>query len=94
MSQVDGPNDIAAAGATGTAVDMSTFESLDGAEKIAVQIARDSGRVTKETLMERAGVGKMKATETLKRIAEIGLLEWIGSSPHDPKQYYRTASKK
>ncbi len=44
--------------------------------------------------MERAGVGKTKATETLKRLAEIGLLEWVGSSPHDPKQYYRTASKK
>lgn len=72
----------------------STFKSLDGAEKIAVQIARDSGRVTKKTLMERTGVGKMKATETLKRLAEIGLLEWIGSSPHDPKHYYRTTSKK
>lgn len=44
--------------------------------------------------MERAGIGKMKANETLKRLAEIELLEWIGSSPHDPKQYYRTASKK
>ncbi len=93
-SQMDGPNGIAAAGATGTAVDVSTFKSLDGAEKIAVQIARDSGLVTKKALMERAGVGKTKATETLKSLAEIGLLEWVGSSPHDPKQYYRTASKK
>ena len=59
-----------------------------------MQIARDSGRVTKKTLLEQAGVGKMKATETLKRLAEIGLLEWVGSSPHDPKQRYRTASKK
>ena len=74
---------------------MSTsIKSLDGAEKVAVQIACDSGRVTKKTLMERAGVGKMKATETLKRLAEIGLLEWIESSPHDPKQYYRSACKK
>lgn len=94
MSQVDSPNDIAAAGATGTAVDVSAFKSLDGAEEVAVQITRDSGRVTKKMLMERAGAGKMKATETLKRLAEIGLFEWVGSSPHDPKQHYRTASKK
>lgn len=40
------------------------------------------------------GIEAAGATETLKRLAEIGLLEWIGSSPHDPKQYYRTASKK
>ena len=93
-SQVDGPNGIATTGATGTAVGVSTFKSLDGAEKIAVQIARDSGRVTKKALMERTEVGKTKATETLKRLAEIGFLEWVGSSPHDPKQYYRTASKK
>ena len=62
-SQVNSPNGIEAAGATGTAVDVSAFKSLDGTEKIAVQIARDSGRVTKKALMERAGVGKTKATE-------------------------------
>lgn len=42
--------------------------------------------------MEQAGVGKMKATETLKRLAECGLLEWVGSNPHDPRQYYRAGS--
>lgn len=54
-----------------------------------MKIAHKNGRVTKKALMERAGVGKTKATETLKRLAEIGLLEWIGASTNNPRQYYR-----
>ena len=40
-----------------------------------MQIAHDSGRMAKKELMEQTGVGKMKATETLKRLTEKGLLE-------------------
>lgn len=40
----------------------------------------------------KRGVGKMKAAETLKRLAEKGLLEWVGSNQHDPRQYYRAVA--
>lgn len=54
-----------------------------------MKIARKNGRVTKKALMERAGVGKTKATEALKTLASIGALEWVGASTNNPRQYYR-----
>lgn len=39
--------------------------------------------------MAEADVGKMKATETLKTLASIGVLEWVDASTNDPRQYYR-----
>ena len=39
--------------------------------------------------MAEAGVGKMRATETLKTLASKGVLEWAGASATDPHQYYR-----
>lgn len=54
-----------------------------------MKIAHKNGRVTKKALMERAGVGKTKATETLKTLASKGVLEWVGASTNDPRQHYR-----
>ena len=48
-----------------------------------------NGRVTKRELMAEAGIGKTKATETLKTLASKGMLEWVGASTNDPRQYYR-----
>lgn len=62
---------------------------FDAAESAAMEIARKNGRVTKRELMTEAGVGKMKATETLKTLASKGMLEWVGASTNDPRQYYR-----
>ncbi len=62
---------------------------FDLAEATAMRIARKNGRVTKRQLMEEADVGKMKATETLKMLADRGALEWVGTSTNDPRQYYR-----
>ena len=62
---------------------------FDAAESAAMEIARKNGRVTKRELMAEAGVGKMKATETLKTLASKGMLEWVGASTNDPRQYYR-----
>ena len=78
-------SDAAAVSSTGAA----SLEILSETKKVAMQIAHDSGRVARKELMEQTGVGKMKATETLKRLAERGLLEWVGSNQHDSRQYYR-----
>lgn len=39
--------------------------------------------------MAEAGIGKTKATETLKTLTSKGMLEWVGASTNDPRQYYR-----
>lgn len=66
-------------------------ESFNPTEAIAMKIARKNGRVTKRELVAEANVGKMKATETLKTLASKGVLEWVGASTNDPRQYYRPA---
>lgn len=45
-------------------------------------------------LMEQTGVGKIKATETLKCLAEKGLLEWVGSNQYDPRRCYRASCRR
>lgn len=62
---------------------------FDPAEAAAMEIAHKNGRVTKRELMTEAGIGKTKATETLKTLASKGMLEWVGASTNDPRQYYR-----
>ena len=54
-----------------------------------MRIARKNGRVTKRKLMAEADVGKTKATEALKTLASIGVLEWVGASTNNPRQHYR-----
>ena len=70
-----------------------SLEKLSETEKVAMQIAHDSGCVARKELMEQTGIGRVKATETLKRLAEKGLLEWVGSNQHDPRQYYRASGR-
>ena len=58
-------------------------------ELTAIDIARESGRVTAKALADAAGVGRTKASETLKALTERGALIWVGKSVRDPHQYYR-----
>lgn len=63
--------------------------AFDLAEATAMRIAQKNGKVTKRELMEEAGVGRTKATGTLKKLAEKGSLVWVGRNSRDPYQYYR-----
>ena len=62
---------------------------FDPTEAAAMEIDHKNGRVTKRELMAEAGIGKTKATETLKTLTSKGILEWVGASTNDPRQYYR-----
>ena len=88
-SQVNDRTGSTASGAVGAVADSAVLENLDETERIAVRIARDTGRVTKKGLMEQASVGRTKATKTLKQLAEKGVLAWVGKGTNDPYQYYR-----
>lgn len=66
-------------------------EALNDAEQIAMGIAHDVGSVTRRELMEKAGVGRTKATKTLRELTEKGLLVWVGRNEKDPFQHYQPA---
>lgn len=60
------------------------YEILDEAERIAITFATERGRATRRELSETAGIGKMKAVQTLKTLASKGALIWMGKSQNDP----------
>ena len=63
--------------------------SLGGYELAAVRLVFTNGKVTARGLAEHIGRDRRTASRVLgKLIGEGGLLEWHGSSPNDPRQFY------
>lgn len=72
-----------------TSVGKDVLEGLNEYEIAAMQIAMSRSRVTTKTLGKALGKGPTLCARTLKRLAnDRGLLDWHGSSTHDPSQYY------
>lgn len=73
-----------------TSVGVDVLEGLNEYEIAAMQLAMTRGRVTTKTLGEVIGKGPTLCGRTLKELASDGrdLLDWHGSSTHDPSQYY------
>lgn len=58
-------------------------------ELAAVRLAFTNGKVTARELAEHIGRDRRTASRLLgKLVGEGGLLEWHGSSPNDPRQFY------
>ena len=56
---------------------------------IAMRLASEKGRVTTKELAEATGVGRLTASRVLRELADEDKLEWVGSSPNDPQQFYK-----
>lgn len=54
----------------------------------AIQLVMGRGRVTTKELSEHINKGSSLCAKTLKSLAGMNILEWHGSGPHDPSQYY------
>ncbi|MBT1172827.1 putative DNA binding domain-containing protein [Bifidobacterium sp. MA2] len=63
-------------------------EGLTELERRALAIAASDGKVTTRALAAESGVSARTASKTLKKMAGEGILEWHGSRPRDPRQYY------
>lgn len=73
----------------GASVGRGSLKGLNKYEITAIQIAMARGRVTTKTLGEAIGKGSSLCARTLKSLCgEKKLLEWHGSGPHDPSQFY------
>lgn len=72
-------------------VGQDVMEGLNEYEIAAVQLVMGRGRVTTKELGERIEKGSSLCAKTLKGLALMGVLEWHGSSVHDPSQYYTLA---
>ena len=62
---------------------------LGKSERKAMELATANGTVSTGILADEAQITKRTASTTLKKLSERGLLEWVGKSARDPKQFYR-----
>lgn len=70
-------------------ISAEAIASLADYELAAVRLAFTNGKVTARGLAEHIGRDRRTASRVLgKLIGEGGLLEWHGSSPNDPRQFY------
>ena len=70
-------------------VSPEVIASLGEYELAAVRLAFANGKVTARELAEHIGRDRRTASRLLgKLVGEGGLLEWHGSSPNDPRQFY------
>lgn len=72
-------------------IGQDAMERLNDYQIAAVQLAMGRGHVTTKELGARIDKGSSLCAKTLKGLAEMGILEWHGSSTHDPSQYYTLA---
>ena len=64
------------------------LESLNEYEIAAVQLAYSEKKVTRKELAARLGRSLKLASATLHDLVDKGILQWHGSAPRDPHQYY------
>ena len=65
-----------------------TLDSLNEYEIEAVQLAYSEKRITRKSLATHLGRSLKFASVTLHSLADKDVLQWHGSSPRDPHQYY------
>ena len=69
-------------------VNSDVFSSLNEDEKAILQVTFMTGRVTVKEAVKGTGRSRFYASTLLKRLTEINLLVWHGTSQNDPTQYY------
>lgn len=83
--------DIKSNMATNAAWD-AMLDNLGKSERRAMELAAANGSVSTSALAEGAQITKRASSTALKRLVERGLLEWVGKSANDPRQFYRIPS--
>ena len=63
--------------------------SLTDRERLVIKYAFRHGKVTTAELADELKISRRTASVLLKKLAQIGKLQWFGKSGRDPHQYYR-----
>ena len=74
---------------TGGATWSALPDNLNKNVRGAMELAAANGNVTTRALADSMQVTKRTASTVLRKLAERGLLEWVGKGPSDPNQFYR-----
>ena len=69
-------------------VGQKAYETLNKYEIAALQYVYAHGKIQTKDLVSIIGKGPTLCSKTLKKLAKLGILEWYGTSPNDPSQFY------
>lgn len=89
VTEGDSVGEDGATSDTGNTAWNAILDGLGKSERRAMELAAANGSVSTSALAEGAQITKRASSAALKRLSERGLLEWVGKSTRDPKQFYR-----
>jgi ATP-dependent DNA helicase RecG len=72
----------------GTGISLETYASLTDDEKRIVRAISRDGQIGAKATAELLGISRQSASRKLRRLAEVGVLKWVGQSKRDPRQHY------
>ena len=69
------------------------WEGLNVLEQKTLQYIYDKGEVSTKDISEFIERSKRTAIRILNKLNEMNLIEWVGTSPLDPKKVFRIKNK-
>ncbi len=74
---------------SGTPVDRALEARLPPDSRHVLTALRDAGRLGTGDLAQVMGVSRPVAISRLNALREVGLIEWVGNSPRDPRAFWQ-----
>jgi ATP-dependent DNA helicase RecG len=74
---------------SGTPVDRALEARLPPASRQVLTALRDAGRLGTGDLAQVLGVSRPVAIRRLTALRDVGLIEWVGNSPRDPRAFWQ-----
>jgi len=74
---------------TSTAVDRALEARLPEGSRDLARLIREAGRASTGDLVSATGRSRPVVIRQLKALADSNVIEWVGSSPKDPRAYWR-----
>lgn len=72
-----------------TPIDVELESRLPRGARDLVRIVREAGRISTGDLVQASGYSRPVVVKQLNALREVGLVEWVGKSPKDPRAYWR-----
>jgi ATP-dependent DNA helicase RecG len=74
---------------TSTPIDVELESRLPRGARDLVRIVREAGRISTGDLVQASGYSRPAVVKQLNALKDVGLIEWIGKSPKDPRAYWQ-----
>lgn len=76
-----------------TAGEPGLLERLPTRSREVVELIRNAGGMSTGDVSDALGLTKPATLKRLRALQEVGLLDWVGNSPKDPRAYWRLHSE-